>query len=391
MLGHRFTLRNGSGRFTMSRVRRVVRKSGGRGGAWQVLARWFGEIGPDDEPTVGGKAVSLGTLTGLGLRVPDGFALPVDAYRLSRDHSGTAELLFTALDGLDVHDLAAVADRAGHAREIVRTMPVDVDVSAAILEGYAELCRRAGALDLPVAVRSSARGEDSADASFAGEHDTFLWVTGSAAVLDAVRHCWASLFTDRAVCYRAEVGQDHAEAAMGVIVQQMVLPVAAGVAFSLDPMTGDRSAVAIDAAWGLGEAVVSGEVTPDSFLVDKVMRQITRRTISHKGHEFRLGDNDAVVKAAIDGARADQPSVTDEQVLEIARVARVVERHYGVPQDIEWAVLEGASSEVTVLQSRPETVWSRADPTSISIPTQSDYLSGIVSTLMTPLHLKEHP
>jgi pyruvate,water dikinase len=354
-----------------------------------VLVRWFSDIGSEDEPTVGGKAVSLGTLSGLGLRVPEGFALPVDAYRRSRDHAGLDSTLAALLADVDFHDMTQVSDRAGQARQAISSMSMDADVVLAVSDAYAQLCSNRGTPDLPVAVRSSARGEDSADASFAGEHDTFLWVRGEAAVIDAVRRCWASLFTDRAVCYRAEVGQEHVEAAMGVIVQEMVMPVAAGVAFTLDPANGDRSVIAIDSAWGLGEGVVSGEVTPDSFRVDKVMRAITARSISVKGHEYRLGD-DEVVKAVVGDDRAATPSLTDEQVLEVARIARIVERHQGCPQDLEWAVLDRSLTDVTVLQSRPETVWSRTTTRHGAVDSSGDYMSGIVSTLMSPLYIREH-
>ena len=151
-----------------------------------------------------------------------------------------------------------------------------------------ELCARCGDGDVPVAVRSSATCEDQPDASFAGEHDTYLWVRGGDAVCRHVLRCWASLFTDRGIAYRIERGYGRASVAMSVGVQQMVAPRAAGVAFTLNPLNGDRSQIAIDASWGFGEAVVSGEVTPDNFLVDKVMGTITRRTISAKTLEYRL-------------------------------------------------------------------------------------------------------
>ena len=169
---------------------------------------------------------------------------------------------------------------------------------------------RFGMKDVPVAVRSSATSEDSPDASFAGEHDTYLWVRGAEDVIDAVRRCWASLFTDRATCYRVEMGYDHRTVEMCVVIQKMVTPKAAGVAFTLDPTNGDRSQVAIDAAWGFGEAVVAGEVTPDNYRVDKVMLDITKRIVSEKTHEYVLTDHDTV-REGRDLARAGRGAVPD--------------------------------------------------------------------------------
>ena len=182
-----------------------------------------------------------------------------------------------------------------------------------------------------MAVRSSATCEDQPDASFAGEHDTYLWVRGGDSVVAHVLRCWASLFTDRGIAYRLERGYGRASAAMSVGVQQMVRPRAAGVAFTLNPTNGDRSQIAIDASWGFGEAVVSGEVTPDNFLVDKVMGTITRRTISAKTLEYRLADADAVTAVPVEAERQSVPCLTDDEILAVARLARRAEKHYRLP------------------------------------------------------------
>jgi pyruvate,water dikinase len=241
-------------------------------------------------------------------------------------------------------------------------------------------------------VRSSATSEDSPDASFAGEHDTYLWVRGGDDVVDAVRRCWASLFTDRATCYRVEMGYDHRSVEMSVVVQKMVRPKAAGVAFTLNPADGDRSQVAIDSAWGFGEGVVSGEVTPDNFLIDKVMFEIGRRSVSKKEVEFRLGDDDKVAKVPLDEDRAIAPSLTDAEIKAIAHLAKTAEKHYGSPQDIEWAVDADLpdGENVILLQSRPETVWSKKGPARVAAGAPSgDFMSSIVSTLMSPLYSKD--
>ena len=352
---------------------------------------WFESYWVGMKPEVGGKASSLGEMTGAGLPVPPGFALTTQAFRRSRDAVGLDATLARLLHGLDVNDTDMVSDRCARIRDHIRTMPMDPEVETHLRHAYAELSRRCGVPDVPVAVRSSATSEDSPDASFAGEHDTYLWIRGEDAVVDAVRRCWASLFTDRATCYRVEMGYDHRTVEMSVVVQKMVRPVAAGVAFTLNPTDGDRSTVAIDSAWGFGEGVVSGEVTPDNFLVDKVLYEITKRRVATKEVEFRLTDHDTVEKVALEGERASAPSLTDAQLKAVARLARTAERHYGCPQDIEWAVdadlPEGEN--IVLLQSRPETVWSKkaAEEAAARATTGNvDLMQSIVSTLMNPLH-----
>jgi pyruvate, water dikinase len=207
-------------------------------------------------------------------------------------------------------------------------------------------------------------------------------VRGGDAVVTHVLRCWASLFTDRGIAYRIERGYGRASVAMSVGVQQMVRPRAAGVAFTLNPHNGDKSQVAIDASWGFGEAVVSGEVTPDNFLVDKVMGAITRRTISAKTLEYRLADGDAVVAAPVEASRQSVPCLTDDEILAVAKLARRAEKHYRCPQDVEWAL--EPSGDVLLLQSRPETVWSRRPRPAASCT--ADPITSMVQTLLNPVH-----
>jgi pyruvate,water dikinase len=378
MAGHRFAVRN-----TGLRVHNGEGVAGGEAG----VIRWLAQIGAADAPSVGGKAASLGELAQLGLRVPPGFALEISAYRQFLAAAGLGAQIAADLAGLDPSDVEDVARRCALVRDLVGHAPMEAAVSAAIRAAYQQLCDSAGAPAVPVAVRSSALDEDSVGASFAGEHDTYLWVTGEDDVLLAVRNCWASLFTDRATAYREEMDREHATAAMGVIVQAMVRPRSAGVAFTLDPANGDRSAVAIESSWGFGEVVVSGEVTPDSFLVNKVLLTITRSTVSRKSHEYRLDDS-RLVLAPIDEDRASTASLSDDEVIEIARLGRLVEKHFGCPQDLEWAIEADVNSDaaLTLLQARPETVWSRREVDRGDVEVPGDYLSGIVTTLMAPLH-----
>lgn len=353
---------------------------------------WFEGYWEGMKPEVGGKAASLGEMTGAGLPVPPGFALTTQAYRVSRDASDLDATLARLLHGLDTRDTDMVADRCGRIRRHIAEMPMDAGVEENLRAAYAELCRRSASDDIPVAVRSSATSEDSPDASFAGEHDTYLWVRGADAVVDAVRRCWASLFTDRATCYRVEMGYEHRTVEMSVVVQKMVRPISAGVAFTLNPSDGDRSTIAIDSAWGFGEGVVSGEVTPDNFLIDKVLYEITRRRIGAKEVEFTLDGGDSVVKRELDSERSSAASLTDPQIKAIARLARTAERHYGCAQDIEWAVDADLpdGENVVLLQSRPETVWSKKVKETASASAGSkDMMSSIVSTLMNPLNSRK--
>jgi pyruvate,water dikinase len=289
---------------------------------------------------------------------------------------------------LKIDDISMVAERCGSIRDVIRQMPIPTDVEKQIRVAYDDLCRQSSTDRVPVAVRSSATSEDSPDASFAGEHDTYLWVRGGDDVIDAVRRCWASLFTDRATCYRVEMGYEHRSVEMCVVVQKMVRPKSAGVAFTLNPTDGDRSQIAIDSAWGFGEGVVSGEITPDNFLIDKVVREIGRRVVSVKECEFALTDHDTVEKRPLEPERASAPSLTDDEIKGIAALARTAEKHYGCPQDIEWAVdadlPEGQN--IILLQARPETVWSKKTPAASPTAQSGDFMASIVSTLMSPLY-----
>ena len=332
---------------------------------------WFDEFENGLAPRLGGKCAGLGELTRAGLAVPPGFAVTTDAYRAAC--GSLTDRLRILLDG-SAEDPAAAARTSATMRDLVERAPLPHDVRDAVAGAYAALCRRCGTEDVPVAVRSSAVGEDAPDASFAGEHDTYLWVRGAAEVLVAVRRCWASLFTERAIAYRTRLspateGEAGAGPAMAVAVQQMVLAETAGVAFTLNPQNGDRSEIAIDASWGLGEAVVGGEVTPDNYLVDKVLMEITRRVVSAKDVEYRpAADGRGVARVAVPAGRRAVPCLSDEQVKEVARLARRAERHHGCPQDVEWAIEADPAGgyRLFLLQCRPETVWSRRPATPVS-------------------------
>lgn len=353
------------------------------------LIIWFQDYKDSDRPRVGGKNASLGELVAADLPVPPGFALSTEAYHELRSDEELRKRVRELLAGVDHSDLKKTRDISGEVRALIEKAPIHPSVEEAVRTAYRGLCEQCDQENVPVAVRSSATAEDLPDASFAGQQDTFLWVRGEDAVLDKVRRCWSSIFTDRAIEYRHRTGHDHEVISMGVGIQKMVHPRTAGVAFTLNPSDGDRSQIAIDANYGFGESVVSGEVTPDNFMVDKVLFEITKRTVSPKTIEYVLDrDGSAVVIRDVDETRKHQPCLSDAEILAVAKMAKVVERHYGSPQDIEWAIDHELPNgdDVVLLQSRPETVWSRKPKRRIS--RDESPLEGIVSTLLAPVHTR---
>jgi pyruvate, water dikinase len=315
------------------------------------LACPLGMVGAGHRAEVGGKGASLGELQRAGLPVPPGFVVTVAAFERALQAIDPAQSIASRLAALDGDDITAIERATAGIRAEVTAAPVPTEVADAIKAGYAALGE-----EKAVAVRSSAVGEDSAEASFAGLQDTYLWVRGAVAVLDNVRRCWASLYNAEAVTYRLRHGLAGQHAAMAVVVQQMVDPRSAGVMFTCSPTTGDRSVVAIEGSWGLGSVLVSGEVTPDSFTVNKVTGEIIRRSIGTKLRLNRLA-------ASGEGTTADdvpeqlrtRPCLEDEEIRALARLGVQVERHYGTAQDIEWAVTR---DQIVLLQSRAETVWT---------------------------------
>jgi pyruvate,water dikinase len=328
----------------------------------------FADVGIGDVASVGGKGANLGELLRAGIRVPEGFVVTTAAFR-----SAVSALdLGSRVTALDPADGAAVAAACADLRAAVESAPLPRDVVDAVTSAYGELCAGAGNERLPVAVRSSATSEDSADASFAGLQDTYLWVRGAEEVVEQVRRCWASLYSVESVTYRLRRAIPEEDLAMAVVVQRMVDSLSSGVMFTRSPLTGDRSVVAIDASWGLGSAVVSGDVTPDSFVVSKVTGEISKRTVATKTrwHQPDTGGQ-GVIESDVPGQLQDVPSISDAEIAELLAIARKVEAHYGAPQDIEWAVSRSAppGENVLLLQSRPETVWAEKDRAKVAAPT----------------------
>jgi pyruvate, water dikinase len=339
----------------------------------QYLVRRIGDVGAGDRPAVGGKGASLGELSRAGLPVPAGFVVTALAFERAIRAIDPAGAISREIAGLAAADATSIAAATGLIRERIATAPLPADVKAAISASYRDLAAgpAAGRPGVPVAVRSSATAEDSADASFAGLQDTYLWIRGADSVLDHVRRCWASLYNAEAVSYRLRQGIGEAGLAMGVVIQLMVDPRAAGVMFTCSPTTGDRSVICIEGSWGLGSVLVGGEVTPDSYVVSKVTGEILRRTVAVKLRQHRLAPaGNGTTAGDVPAHLQAQACLDDAEILALARIARLVERHYGTPQDIEWAVIEGVSGDqaVVLLQSRPETVWSHRRTAPVATP-----------------------
>jgi pyruvate, water dikinase len=337
---------------------------------------------------VGGKAASLGELARAGVAVPPGFAVTTGAFTVAMTAIDADGALRAGIEGLPAGDVAEIARVAARFRALVAGAPLPAEVATAIEAGYTALAGGDGAPD--VAVRSSATVEDSAEASFAGLQDTYLGVSGAGAVLEHVRRCWASLYNDESVAYRRRLGLPEAGVAMAVVVQRMVAPRAAGVMFTRSPVSGDRSVVAIEGTWGLGSALVSGDVTPDSWVISKITSEITGRRVSPKAKVHRYLPNGSAASPA--GARVivadtpadlrEAPCLSDDEIRALAALARRVEAHYGAPQDIEWALLDGdgeAGARIVLLQSRPETVWAARDakPAGAPKPRAADHVLAL--------------
>lgn len=334
----------------------------------------FSDVSIDDIPTVGGKNASLGemtrTLTGLGVRLPSGFALTAEAFRLHLRESNLEDPIYAALDATDVDDVAALKTTGHRIRGLIREAPLPAAVSDQVLAAYAQLSRDHGEDETDVAVRSSATAEDLPTASFAGQQESYLNVRGSGAVLGAVRDCMASLFTDRAIAYRAERGFEHRKVALSVGIQKMVRSdlASAGVIFTLDTETGFRDVVLITGAWGLGESLVQGRVDPDEFWVHKPtlregFRPILRRECGAKAIKLEYGDGPrgAIREVRVPLEERRRLVLDDDELLELARWAVAIEEHYGTrhgrptPMDLEWAK-DGLTGELYIVQARPETV-----------------------------------
>ncbi|HSG35467.1 MAG TPA: PEP/pyruvate-binding domain-containing protein [Sphingomonadaceae bacterium] len=321
---------------------------------------WFGEVGIADRPTVGGKGGSLGELTGAGIAVPPGFVVTTHAFEQFLAALEAREPVRGKVEALDHTDLGAVTRLSEELRRRVIEEAMPAEVEQAILAAHAEL----GAAQ--VAVRSSATTEDAEDASFAGLQDTFLWVLSPEDTVARVRECWGSLYSVESMTYRRKHDFPEDGVAMAVVVQQMVDARCAGVMFTRSPTTGDKSVITVEGAWGLGSAVVSGEVTPDKWVIGKITGEIQQRDISHKHAKQVPAEGGGIVEVELEAGEANAPCLSDDDLQALRDVGRRIERHYGKSQDIEWAL--DKQGKILLLQSRPETVWSARDAAPVAAP-----------------------
>jgi len=328
----------------------------------------FNNVDKTSLPQVGGKNASLGEMIKAGIRVPPGFAVTTAAYQHFIAETGIGDAVFAHISDLDVNDVESLNKASAGIQELMRSSAMPEKINRAVRENYETLCRTCGTDTVPVAVRSSATAEDLPTASFAGQQDTYLWVLGADRVVERVKHCWASLFTPRAISYRVKNNFPHEKVLISVGVQKMVHSKAAGVLFTLNPTNGDPSKVVIEGSWGLGETVVSGSVTPDKFVVDKVIMEVSEKTISAKHIEcvYNAGTG-GVVEVDVAPDRQTRCCLDDREVMELVQMAKYIEEHYARPMDIEWAIDEDVTfpENVFIVQARPETVWSQKKKESV--------------------------
>jgi pyruvate,water dikinase len=316
-----------------------------------AAVRFLEDLSKQDVPYAGGKGANLGELTGAGVPVPPAFVVGAPAYAAFCDENGLRDRIADALAGLDADDPAALERRSQQVRKMVREEPVPDSLREAILEAYAKLT--GGKKSFAAAVRSSATAEDTESASFAGMNETFLNVRGADQVIDAIRACWASLFGARTVFYRAKRGFPQADMDIAVVVQRQIQSLRAGVMFTIDPASGDPDRIVIEGAFGLGESVVSGSVSPDRYVVDKPTLAIVARDTKRKELAIESAANGGTVTRELGDDEALAPVLDDDEVKTLSQLALQIEEHYGAPQDTEWAFDE--SGTVWMLQSRPIT------------------------------------
>ncbi|HMN75309.1 MAG TPA: PEP/pyruvate-binding domain-containing protein [Burkholderiaceae bacterium] len=351
----------------------------------QPLVVWFEDCRKESVPLVGGKCSSLGELIHAGVRVPPGFALTTAGFRRFMADAGIAREVASMLAGIDMQDLDALEAASQRIRAMIEAHDFARDIEDEVAECYRKLSLRCGLPAAPVAVRSSATAEDLEDASFAGQQDTYLWVRGVDEVLHHMRKCISSLYTARAIDYRLKHAFDDEQLAISVGVQKMANAYTAGVMFTIHPANGDRSVIVIDSNFGFGESVVSGEVTPDNFVVNKVTLDIIDRTISQKlvcVTVDRKTQTSQTTEVPLERQRVQ--SLIDDEITELAWMGKRIEKHYGRPMDIEWAVDKDlpAGGNIFILQARPETVWSsrKQAPVAKEAASAMDY---ILSAMLT--------
>ncbi|NJE03538.1 phosphoenolpyruvate synthase [Thermococcus sp. MV11] len=342
--------------------------------------KWFEELGKGDVALVGGKGANLGEMTNAGIPVPPGFCVTAEAYKYFvenvklEDGKTLQEWIMDVIAQTNVDDSKQLQENTAKIRQKIIELPMLPEIAEEIERAYKELSQRFNKEAVYVAVRSSATAEDLPEASFAGQQETYLDVYGVDDVIDKVKKCWASLWTARATFYRAKQGFDHSKVYLSAVVQKMVNSEKSGVMFTANPVTNDRNEIMINASWGLGEAVVSGSVTPDEYIVEKGTWKIKEKFIAKK--EVMVVRNPETNKGTVYVKVADylgpewveKQVLTDEQIVEVAKIGAKIEEHYGWPQDIEWAY-DKDDGKLYIVQSRPITTLKEA-------PAESEAVEG---------------
>ncbi|MBQ2654417.1 MAG: phosphoenolpyruvate synthase [Methanobrevibacter sp.] len=311
----------------------------------------FEDLNKSDIGIAGGKGANLGELTQAGIPVPPGFVVTAETYEKFMEDAGINDKVMDILDKIDINDTKALQAASEEIKSIINEAPIPEDMVLFITEAYNQLCQRVGEDDTDVAIRSSATAEDLPEASFAGQQDTFLHVSGNDEVIEYIRKCWASLFEARAIFYREENDFEHSKVYIAVVVQKMANADKAGVMFTVNPSTGEEIAL-IEGSWGLGEAVVSGDVTPDNYQVDKKDNEIINVTISDKKVMYTNDENGTSIKVDVPEDKRNERVLSDEELIELTEMGKRVQAHYGEPMDTEWAFENG---NLFLLQARPIT------------------------------------
>jgi pyruvate,water dikinase len=315
---------------------------------------WFKDLTKEDIPLVGGKCANLGELSGqIGVPVPNGFAISAHAYKVFLEQTKADKEIQSLLSETNISDMESLQNVSEKIRKKIEGLPMPKNMEKEILNAYKNLCENSGQKNMPVAVRSSATAEDLPGASFAGQQDTFLNVTQKN-LLSSIKTCWSSLFTPRAIFYRKEKGFSHTEVLISVAVQKLISSHSSGVMFTLEPVSGAKDKIVINASWGLGEAIVGGQVTPDEYVVEKGTFRILGKNIIKKKRQIISDVKGGTKWVTVPKEMQDRPALNDEDIIRLAQYGVQIENHYGVPQDIEWAVEE--RGKVFILQARPETV-----------------------------------
>ncbi len=319
--------------------------------SYLMYVKKFEELSKSDIGIAGGKGANLGELTQAGIPVPPGFVVTAQAYQKFMDEAGINDQVMSILEEIDINDTKALQAAAEEIKQIIIEAPIPDEMVMFIREYYNELCQRVGEDDTDVAIRSSATAEDLPEASFAGQQDTFLHVSGDDEVIEYIRKCWASLFEARAIFYREENDFEHSKVLIAVVVQKMANADKAGVMFTVNPSTGEEIAL-IEGSWGLGEAVVSGDVTPDNYQVDKKDNDIINVTISDKKVMYTNDENGTSVKVDVPEDKRKERVLSDDELIELTEMGKRVQAHYGEPMDTEWAF---EKDMLFLLQARPIT------------------------------------